>query len=438
MLAGKELFIPSLFFIDRRLPKKLVAGRREKSQRTAGQYNLRFFSFSSIVIRMQTADKLTFSGSLAPRITGAAERPSLMEFFLKEIILTMPKVEDLVEGKVIGVSRKKSALFVDLSPYGTGIICGKEFLNVRDTIKMLKAGDAIAAKVLELENKDGYIELSLKEAKQEVVWRELEDMQKNNTVVSLPVTDVNKGGLMMEWKGVVGFLPTSQLKAAHYPRVEDGDKERILEELKKFVGEKIAVTVIAVSQKENKLIFSEKGTKSEELKEMVAKYEVGSIVDGEITGVVDFGVFVKVEEGLEGLVHISELDWSLVENPSGLFKVGDKVKAQIISIADGKISLSIKALKTDPWGGIEGKYSKGDIVKGVIIKFNRHGALASIEEGVSGLVHISGFASEAAMREKLELGKTYPFQITTFEPKDHKLTLVYMDENEATNPVKEV
>lgn len=370
-------------------------------------------------------------------IKAIPEKQSLMDIFLKESFITVPKMDDLVEGTVIGMSRKKNALYVDLSPYGTGVIRGREFINIRDTIKMLKAGDAIAAKVVEVQNEDGYVELSLKEAKQEVVWRELEDMQKSTSVVTLPVTDVNKGGLMMEWKGIIGFLPTSQLKAAHYPRVEDGDKDRILGELQKLVGEKIAVTVLAVSQKENKLIFSEKGTKSEEMKEIVMKYNVGDEVDGEVTGVVDFGVFMKVEEGLEGLVHISELDWSLVENPSSLFKVGDKVKAKVISVSDGKISLSIKALKTDPWNGIESKYNKGDIVKGVIIKFNKHGALVSIEEGVSGLVHISGFTSESVMRQKLELGKSYPFQITTFEPKEHKLTLVYMDEGEATKPAKD-
>jgi small subunit ribosomal protein S1 len=117
-------------------------------------------------------------------------------------------------------------------------------------------------------------------------------------------------------------------------------------------------------------------------------------LNGEVTGIVDFGVFVKIEEGLEGLVHISEIDWSLVEDPKQLFKVGQKVKVKIIEIKDGKVSLSMKALKTNPWTESAKKYKKDDVVSGVIIKYNKHGALASIEEGIAGLVHISEFGSE--------------------------------------------
>lgn len=358
------------------------------------------------------------------------EKQPIIEIFFKDIAIPVPKVEELIEGIVIGVGAKKNALFVDLPPYRTGIIRGKEFTNIRDTIKVLRPGDKITAKIIDTENEEGYVELSLQEARQEIVWRELEELQKNSSIITLPVLDVNKGGLIMEWKSIQGFLPTSQLKTAHYPRIDDGDKDKILEELKKLLGEKISVTVISVNQKENKLIFSEKGTKSEEIKEMISKYNIGDVVEGEVTGVVDFGIFLKIQDGLEGLVHISELDWSLVENPGVLFKIGDHVKAKIITIADGKISLSVKTLKPDPWEGVAEKYNKGDIVTGVVIKFNKHGALVSIEEGISGLVHISGFSSEEVMRKKLELGKSYTFQITLFEPKEHKLTLNYLEENE--------
>jgi len=233
--------------------------------------------------------------------------------------------------------------------------------------------------------------------------------------------------LIMEWKNIQGFLPTSQLKTEHYPRIEDGDKDKIFEELKKLIGEKIPVIIWSINQKENKLIFSEKSTGHDEIEEIISKYKVGDVIEGEVTGVVEFGVFVKIENGLEGLAHISELDWSLIEDPSRLFKTGDKVRAKIISIKDKKISLSIKALKTNPWGAAEKKYNKGDIVRGVVIKFNRHGALVSIEEGVSGLTHISEFKSEADMRQKLELGKTYPFQITLFEPREQRMTLSYLE-----------
>ncbi len=340
--------------------------------------------------------------------------------------INIPRARDFIEGTVI--DQDGSILFIDLSPFRTGIIYGREFNNAKDTIKSLRPGDKVVAKILEMENEDGYISLSLKEAAKEIVWREAEDLQKNKTHLLLPVLSANKGGLILEWKGVQGFLPASQLKTEHHPHVEDGDKEKVEEELKKLINEKIKVVVLTVNQKEKKLIFSEKGTEAEEMKEIVSQYKdrIGEIIEGEVTGVVDFGIFVKIAENLEGLVHISELDWALVENPADLFKVGQKVTAQIINIADGKISLSIKNLKPNPWNEVKDKYHVGDVVKGVVIKFNKHGALVSIEEGVAGLVHISKFLSETDMKSKLELGKTYPFQILIFEPKDHRLILNYI------------
>ena len=243
------------------------------------------------------------------------------------------------------------------------------------------------------------------------------------------IQDANKGGLIMTWQGIQGFLPASQLKPEHYPRISDGDKDKILEELQKLVNEKISVSIIAAIPKEGKLIFSEKSPESKDKTEIISKYNLGDEITGEVTGIVDFGVFVKLEEGLEGLVHISEMDWALVENPRAMYKIGDKVKVKVIEIKDGKISLSIKALQPNPWIDAAKKYKKDDIVKGVIIKFNKHGALASIEEGVAGLVHISEFGSEDKLREKLELGKTYNFKITLFEPKEQKMALSYGEAN---------
>lgn len=349
---------------------------------------------------------------------------SKMETLIRDDITIIPNIDDLIEGAVIG--QEDSMLFIDLSPFRTGIIYGKEFNNAKDVIKSLKPGDKIVAKIFEIENEKGYVSLSLKEAKKEIIWREAEEMQKNKTLVSLPIIGANKGGLILEWKGIQGFLPASQLKTEHYPRIQDGDKEKIEEELKKIVGEKIKAVIISTNQKERKLIFSEKGTETEKIKEMVSKYKIGDIIEGEVTGVVDFGIFVKIAENLEGLVHISELDWSLVENPADLFKFGQKVTAQVINISDGKISLSVKNLKPNPWEEAKNKYKTGETVKGVVIKFNKHGALVSIEEGVAGLIHISEFKSESDMKQKLELGKSYDFQISLFEPKEQRLILTYL------------
>lgn len=359
---------------------------------------------------------------------GISEENLKENLVLKSIVdrsANKPDVGTLIEGVVISVL--KSSVFVDLPPFGTGIIYGREFINAKEIIKKISIGDIIKAKIVEVENEDGYVELSLKEAKQALAWSEAEKAIKAKTIVELEVKDANKGGLILDWQGIQGFLPASQLKAEHYPRVLDSDKDKILKELKKLIGEKIGVMIISTLPKEGKLIFSEKDNNPEEKKEILSKYNIGDDLECIVAGLVDFGVFLKLEDGLEGLVHISELDWGLVEDPRTMFKVGDKVLAKVIEIKDGKISLSIKALKENPWKEFEGKLKKGDIIKGVVIKYNKHGALVSIKEGVAGLVHNSTFGGESSLRAKLELGKNYNFQITLFEPKEHKMTLIHLE-----------
>jgi small subunit ribosomal protein S1 len=332
-----------------------------------------------------------------------------------------PVPGDIVEGPVLALDRAR--LYIDLPPFGTGVIYGREYMNAREVIKRTNVGDIVQAKVIAVDTKDGYIELSLKEARQAIIWAEAEEAMKQKSPLELMVKEANKGGLILDWQGLSGFLPASQLKAEHYPRVPDGDKDKVLDELRKLVGTKLPVTIISATPKEGKLIFSEKGGDDKEKKELIASYQVGDTVDGEVTGMVDFGVFIKLEEGLEGLVHISEIDWGLVDDPRHFFKVGDKVKVKIIDIKDGKISLSVKQLKENPWSLAQSKYNKGDKVEGVVIKFNKHGALASIEEGIAGLVHVSEFGSEEALRKALELGKRYPFTISIFDPKEMRMAL---------------
>jgi small subunit ribosomal protein S1 len=348
-------------------------------------------------------------------------RASVMDAYLLDTPVP-PSEGDLVEGAVVALAKGK--VYVDLHPFGTGIIYGREYMTASDILRRVKAGDTIAAKVVESTNKDGYIELSLMEARQALIWADAEQSALKGTVFELPVKEANKGGLMIEWQGISGFLPASQLKPDHYPRVEDGDKAKILDELRKLVGEKLNVVIITADAVEGKLIFSERGPQQEK-GAVIDRFAVGDTVEGEVTGAVEFGIFIKIDEGLEGLVHISEIDWGLVENPKTLFKVGEKIRVKVIEIKDGKVSLSIKALKEDPWKTASEKYAKDSKVNAVIIKYNKHGALASIEEGVAGLVHISEFASAEELRKTLELGRAYPFKITLFEPGNHRMTLSY-------------
>jgi small subunit ribosomal protein S1 len=341
-----------------------------------------------------------------------------------DAIKTPPKAGELTEGTIIALSRGR--LYVDLPPWGTGIIYGREYLNAADVLRKANPGDQITAKVVDPSGIEGYIELSLKEARQAAIWGEAEAAILSETLYTINVEEANKGGLILSWQGIKGFLPASQLSKDNYPRVPEGDKDKILFELEKLVGKPLSVRIITADAKEGKLIFSEKSAgETEDKTSLIDKYQVGDVVTGEVTGAVDFGVFVKLEQGLEGLVHISELDWGLVEDPRALCKVGDKVEVKVIEIKDGKISLSVKALKENPWKLAGEKYKKGMEVQGVVIKYNKHGALASIEEGVAGLVHVSEFASPQELRDTLELGKTYPFSIKVFEPKDQRMTLSY-------------
>ena len=209
------------------------------------------------------------------------EAPLSFMATLMQDMKNLPEVDSLVEGPVLGV--EKSVVYVNLGPIGTGIIYGREFINARDVIKKLNIGDIITAKVVDTENEDGYIELSLKEARQAIIWSEAEEAIKSKKALELPVKDANKGGLIIEWQGIQGFLPASQLKSEHYPRIEDGDKDKILGELKKLVGKRIAVTIIGASPKEGKLIFSEKEQGVKEKREISGKYSIGDELDGSIS-----------------------------------------------------------------------------------------------------------------------------------------------------------
>ena len=369
-------------------------------------------------------------GVLVSEVAKEAHAESLKNSPMNSLFATTPvapKVGDDIEGPVVNIDHGR--IYIDIAPFGTAIIYGREYLSARDVLKNVHVGDTISAKVIEVENPEGYIEVSLREARQALIWGEAESALQKKTILELTIKEANKGGLILEWQGIQGFLPASQLAGAHYPRVPDGDKERIFGELKKLIGEKTQVIIITADPKEGKLIFSEKHDAAvstpggESQKGKADTFTVGDEVLGDVTGATDFGIFVSIKEGLEGLVHISEMDWGLVENPKEMYRVGDKVKVKVIEVKDGKVSLSIKALKENPWVGAGKKYKKGDTVNAVIIKYNQYGALASIEEGVAGLVHFSEYKTIADLRTALKLGSSYEFSITLFEPDARKMTL---------------
>lgn len=341
----------------------------------------------------------------------------------KNNLLRPARIGEIVEGKIIGFG--KSAVYIDLGAIGTGIIFGREFNNARTELKKHGMGEKIRAKVVDLENKDGYIELSLSEAGKDIGWEELRSRKEMGETIKVKVVGANKGGLLAEVKSMQGFLPVSQLSPEHYPRVEGADKEKILERLQKLVGEELEVKIFDIIPREDKLIFSEKATDTEKMKEILKNFKVGDTAEGEITGVVDFGAFMKfLSYDLEGLIHISELDWQLVEDPSEVVKVGQKVQAKIIEITpDGRISLSLKALKQDPWENVNEQFKKGDVIEGKVTKLNPFGSFIEVAPKIQGLIHISEFGTRAKMEEQLKTGNTYKFQIIQVDPKEHRMTL---------------
>ncbi len=338
----------------------------------------------------------------------------------------------IVEGKII--SKTLSAVFLDLQALGTGIIYGKEFQEIKERIKNLKIGDTLFVKVIGLENEDGYVELSLSQASIELTWEKLREKKEKKEPVLIKILGANKGGLLTKFLDIPGFLPISQLSAKHYPRVEKGDVFKVLKELQKFIGKEMEVEIFSLNSKERKIIFSEKSKENKAIKQLLKKYKVGDIVKGEVSGITDFGAFMKIEkENLEGLIHISELAWQIVESPEEIVKLGEKIKAKIISISEARIFLSLKALKKNPWEEIEKKYKPGDIIKGKVIKFNPFGAFIQLTSKIQGLCHISEFGTKSKMETALEIGKKYNFQILLINSKEYRINLKITQETHAEN-----
>ncbi len=369
------------------------------------------------------------------------ERDHPMESLLSQgYAATIPKVGELVEGTVLNVSKSEVAL--DIAGLTTGIIRGKEIYDESGEYSKIKVGDKVSATVLELENEQGLMELSFRYAGHQKAWGNLENLMKNEELVEAKIIDANKGGLMGKIGNVIGFLPVSQLNTEHYPRVEGGDKSKILIALKKFIGQSLKVKIIDLHENEEKLIVSEKSAWEEKQQKAIQGFKVGDVVSGKVTAVVDFGAFVEFGSNLEGLVHISELAWQRIENPKEIIKTGDKIKAEIISIEGSRISLSMKKLIEDPWKNVAKRYKVDQKVTGKVLKINPFGAFVELDKDIHGLAHVSEMGGKTSQPEDMmEEGKTYDFTIISLEPQEHRLGLAMIKKsinpeiNKSINPI---
>jgi len=325
---------------------------------------------------------------------------------------------DVVEGVVSSI--KKHEIWVDLGARGTGIVMRREIGHGQT----LELGQTITISVIDPEMDEGYALLSMKRAVKDRGWDELQRAFEANEIVEIVPYDANRGGLLVELEGIRGFLPVSQLAAGHYPRVSGADKDEILQKLGALVNQTLRARILDVSRKDNKLIFSEKEAVKDDMASRFAELKVGDEVEGVVTGVIDFGAFVNVD-GIEGLIHISEISWERVDNPRNYVKVGETVKAKIIAIDKDRLSLSLKQMQEDPWLGEVKAFKKGDNVEGKITRITPFGAFVQISPSVEALVHVSEMGDEDNVDpEKIfQLNEKKQFKVLDIDTENRKIAL---------------
>ncbi len=354
---------------------------------------------------------------------GGIKLPSKTKEMTMEELLASADVAALASGDVVEgtvIAAEKHEIWLDLGARGTGLVIGREIEQSEE----IKPGDIISASVIEPETDDGYAILSLKKVAKEKGWESLEERFATGEVFSVSPFDANKGGLLIEVDGIRGFLPVSQLSAENYPRVSGADKDEILHRLTSLINKPLQVRILDLDRRDNKLIFSEKAARREDTESKVAQMKVGDVAKGIVTGVVDFGIFVNVD-GVEGLVHISEIAWDRVESPAKYVKVGETIEAKIISIDRDKLSLSMKQLTPDPWQGAVKNMKVGDMAEGKITRITPFGAFVQVSPVVEALVHISELSDDHVEdpSKLVKLGETKSFKIIAIDPDAHKLSL---------------
>jgi len=348
-----------------------------------------------------------------------------------------PELGTVITGDVVSVS--KNRLIIDLNGVAVGIVSGRETHDSAGTINDLKEGDEVKTVIIEEENEDGMVVLSLKKASQVTSWERFEKAYKDGDVIEVSISEANKGGLLIDVDGIKGFIPVSQLAPAHYPRVEGANAQAILTRLQKLVGIKLNTKIINLDRSTGKMILSEKSALQSQAKASLGELKVGNRVKGRVSGVVKFGIFVTFN-GLEGLVHISEIAWGHVSNPHQYAKIGDEVEVEIIGIEGEKLSLSMKRLIPDPWSVIEDKYPINSRVKGVINRFSPFGAFVQLEDDLNGLIHLSEISDQKVEdpSDFLEVGQEVEAIVINIDREEHRIGLSLKAANAAAKKKKAV
>jgi len=333
-----------------------------------------------------------------------SKKPQTMDQLLKQTGYNFHgfKKGDVVEGII--TEKTKRTVWVDIGSKTEGIILDKEIRAAKEFISQLKIGDKLKVTIFQPENESGQPLLSFRKILNDFVWAELEEALKTGSPVKARGKEANRGGLVVEVKGLPGFIPSSCFSA------------KLTDKIDELINKTVEAKLIEIDRKKNRLILSEKAVSEsgliKEREELLDRVKVGDEFDGEVTGTMSFGLFVKVkikdgkkkdEKGslsLEGLVHISEISWEKVEDPSKFYKQRDKVKVKVLAIdkKTGKLNLSIKQLKNDPWENIEKSYPLESKIKGEVIRLAPFGVFVNLDKGIEGLIHISKVPAEKSLK----------------------------------------
>jgi len=356
-------------------------------------------------------------------LTTLEKNAARMEELLKESPAVLrARPGELMEGTV--VFKGKNKLLIDVNNVATGIISGRELRDSFNTFRELHLGNKVTALVLEEENEEGMIVMSLRMASQQKAWDYFHKLVESEQTMKFTAQEANKGGLLANIDGIRTFLPVSQLSPANYPRVNNADSSEIISRLAKFIGHTFTVKIITMDEEAGKIVVSEREAMSEERAKVLEGLTIGDAKDGVVSGIVKFGLFVAFD-GLEGLVHISEIAWGHVKNPAEFAEVGDKVKVKVIGVDGEKLSLSIKQLTKDPWEEIAERYPVGKRVSGTVIRFADYGAFLKLEKDINGLVHLSEIAHHKVTdpAEALTIGQKVDAQVINIDIDERRIGL---------------
>ncbi|MCS6982743.1 MAG: S1 RNA-binding domain-containing protein [Candidatus Absconditabacterales bacterium] len=332
--------------------------------------------------------------------------------------------------KITGIVRKHTSIgaFVDCAGgVFTAIILNKEVKDLQKNGVELLPGSEIEAELIstDIKHSQGYFIISVTKLLQVDIWNGLIAKAESEELMTVIPTEANLGGLMVDMHGIKGFIPLSQLAPIHYPRVEDGDQEMIFQKLLDLLGKEFKVKIVSIDEDERRVILSEREALRPETEKIMQTIAVDNVYDGIISGISSYGFFVTIGGCVEGLVHISELTYGHVNNIDELGKIGDPMRVKVIGLEGGKISLSAKKLKEDPWVVIAKTFKMGDIIEGEIVRYVPYGVFMRIFDDINGLIHLGEISDKGIDNpsQAVKIGQIVKAKIILLDIKNRRIGL---------------